>query len=317
MSSRVSPFGYYTLIMLNNLKNRFQALVGTAIEKHGKFRFVAMATVLLIALASSPFVISSAIENGRVQAEFDKYIARAEMHIESESLEEAKLALDTADSIKPNESLVGKYQSDIQDIENDILKSKDIFAKAQNAENQGKRLRALQLYLQVTSHKYKIDEVAEKKAAKLQKILVTEQLKLAYQQATLENYAKAAKIVRQAIKTLPSDSRLNDALERYKSQYADQQSEKADVFACQALKVLDRNFNGFRLAPYVEVQETRSKAPVSGDTSVAVAIDEFVLALEKYLMKLPYPDDGTVEMFTSVSKMLISCKNAGVLINGY
>jgi tetratricopeptide (TPR) repeat protein len=302
--------------MLYTLKGKIKELLGTAIEKHGKFRSVAVATAALCALASSPFLISSAIENGRVQAEFDKYIALAETHIESESLDEAKLALEAADSVKPEESLVAKYQGEIQSIENDILNSKKIFAKAENAYIEGKRLIALELYLQVNPHKYKIDEVAKKKAAKLQKILVTEQLELAYQQARYENYAKAAKIVRQAIKTLPSDSRLNDSLEKYKSQYADQQSSRADVYACQALKVLDRNFTGFSLAPYVEVQEKRSKAPVSGDTSVRDAIDEYVLALEKYLMKLPYPDDGTVEMFTSISKMLISCKNVGVLING-
>jgi hypothetical protein len=93
-------------------------------------------------------------------------------------------------------------------------------------------------------------------------------------------------------------------------------SAKADKAACQSIKVLDENFTGWQLQPFYDIQDTRHESAHGEYSNVEYALDEFVTALQTYSMGLPWPDDGTAEMFTTLSALLVSCKEAGVLIDG-
>ncbi len=223
----LSPFGDYTANMIEKMK----ALMGNAYNslaaKHGKFKVVAIAAVITVALVTSPFIIATSAENSRIQSQFDEFISLADTKIASESMKEARTLLGEADKVKPNEDIVASMLANISAIEADIKQSKQVFNQAKRAEVAGERLRALKLYLKVSSHKYKLDEIAAKKATSLQRTLVTEKLKLANQWGQSRQYAKAAQVIKKAIKALPADTRLDEALVKYQEKYSQQKREQA------------------------------------------------------------------------------------------
>jgi tetratricopeptide (TPR) repeat protein len=213
--------------MFNKFSNYAKTLLLSLVEKHGKLKVIAIGIGITIALILTPIFVSTAVQNSKIQAEYDAYIAKAEKYISLELFDEAKDALESANAIKPNTDLVGSEYDSIREIKADIENSKKIFAAAKKADREGKKLKALNLYLKVSDHKYKIDEISQTKATNLKKILVKAELKKAYQQALAKRYSQAARIIRKAMKVLPSDSKLDEALAHYKQQYANQQRAKA------------------------------------------------------------------------------------------
>jgi len=192
-----------------------------------KTKIIVFGSLLGVALISFPFLNSIAQENSRLQAEFDSYIQQAELSISTESLEDASAALEAANLLKPDHELVTSNFSTIQNIKASIENSNKVFKKAKQAEAKGKKLKALKLYLQVASHRYKIDEIASNKASKLQNILVAAELKKAFQRSRSKEYAQAAQVIRKAMKVLPEDTRLDEALSRYQEQYSKQKKARA------------------------------------------------------------------------------------------
>ena len=94
-------------------------------------------------------------------------------------------------------------------------------------------------------------------------------------------------------------------------------STQADIETCLEVKEFDSNFNGnWQLPPFHKMQEDRHNAPHGEYSNVEYYLDEFVTSLENYVMKRPYPEDGTADLFTSLSGLLLACKDEGVLING-
>ena len=223
--------------------DKFKTLMGNAYtslaSKHGKFKVVSLGALLAVSLAASPFIIVTSVENNRVQSQFDSLISSADWKIASESIKEARSLLGEADKVKPDQEVVTSMLGKISAIEADIKNSKQVFNQAKRAEVAGKKLKALKLYRMVSIHRYKLDEVAAKKAASLQRTLVTEKLKLANQWGQSRQYAKATKIIKEAIKALPADTRLNDALIKYQEKYSQQKRE-------QAFSRLRANYDEFR-----------------------------------------------------------------------
>jgi len=223
----LSPFGDYTANMVEKIKVLMGNAYTSLATKHGKFKVVTIAALIAVALVTSPFIIASSAESSRIQSEFDKLISSADSKIASESMKEARSLLGEADKVKPNEAIVASMLANISAIEADIKRSKQVFSQAKRAEVAGERLRALRLYMKVSSHKYKLDEIAAKKATSLKRTLVTEKLKLANQFGQSRQYAKAAQVIKDAIKGLPADTRLNEALTKYQERYSQQKRDQA------------------------------------------------------------------------------------------
>ena len=213
--------------MFNKLRTYSKTLLLSLVERHGKLKVIAIGGGLTLLLLLTPIFVSTATQNSRIQTEYDSYIAMAENYISLESFDEAQDALNKANTLKPDTELVASEFDSIKFIKADIEHSKRIFASAKKTDAEGKKLQALNLYLKVANHRYDIDEIAQRKASSLKKVLVNTELKKAYQQAQAKRYAEAAKIIRQAMKVLPSDSKLDEALATYKQQFAKQQRAEA------------------------------------------------------------------------------------------
>jgi tetratricopeptide (TPR) repeat protein len=210
---------------------KFKSLVGNAYTslaaRHGKFKVAAIGALIAVLLAATPFIIATSAENSRISSQFDSLISSAESKIAAESMKDARTLLGEADQVKPNQEIVASMLGNISAIEADIKNSKQVFNQAKRAEVAGQKLKALKLYRMVTIHRYKLDEIAAKKATSLQRTLVTEKLKLANQFGQSRQYAKAAQVIKEAIKALPDDTRLNEALTKYQERYLQQKRDQA------------------------------------------------------------------------------------------
>ena len=222
-----SPFGDYTACMIGKLKTLMGNAFASLASKHGKFKVVSLGALLTVSLASAPFIIATSVEQYRIQSEFDSLISSADRKIASESIKAARTILGEADKVKPDQEIVTSMLGKISAIEADIKNSTKVFNQAKRAEASGKKLKALKLYRMVSIHRYKLDEIATKKASSLQRTLVTEKLKLANQLGQSRQYAKASKVIKEAIKALPADKRLTDALIKYQEKYAQQKRDEA------------------------------------------------------------------------------------------
>lgn len=225
--------------MIEKLKTLMGNAYTSLASRHGKLKVVTLGAIIAASLAASPFFIAKAVENSRVQSKFDSLISSAESKIAAESMKDARALLGEADKVKPNQEIVASMLGNISSIEADIKNSKKVFNQAKRAEVSGKKLKALKLYRMVSIHRYKLDEIAKKKATSLQRTLVTEKLKLANQWGQSQQYGKASQVIKEAIKALPFDTRLNDALLKYQDKYSEQKRD-------QAFSRLRSNYDEFR-----------------------------------------------------------------------
>ena len=235
----LSPFGDYTATMVDKLKTLMGNAYASLAARYGKFKVLAIGALIAVALAASPFIIATSVENSRIQSQFDSLISSAESKITAESMKDARTLLGEADQVKPNQEIVTSMLGNISAIEADIKNSKQVFNQAKRAEAAGQKIKALKLYRMVSIHRYKLDEIAAKKATSLQRTLVTEKLKLANQFGQSRQYAKAAQVIKEAIKALPADTRLNEALVKYQNKYSEQKRD-------QAFSRLRSNYDEFR-----------------------------------------------------------------------
>jgi hypothetical protein len=114
----------------------------------------------------------------------------------------------------------------------------------------------------------------------------------------------------------PTDEPYVEPLPDPKVELAD--SKSADISACKEIRDIDNAMTPGADLQSLGFDSVLSERMDSPDVkSVIIApLEDFIFALDAYHPELKYPNDGKVDVITTLSSLLVACSKIGVKVGG-